>query len=141
MHIVRVVVTMSTLLLLPGCYGIMPWEQRQPDDVLLDRIEARLASNACLAPLDRWERGYHFRNDWHSIRGALDPSRVIFRFRQAGVYGFRAGRRQDDPDEMALDHRQYRMAGGEYFVDTGRLELWSCGWNCGPGIPAGGSCG
>jgi hypothetical protein len=99
----------------------------------VDEIEALLSQNPCVGNIQQWARFY----EWRQAKDGIDTSVVEIDLRQAGVFGFTSGRliRSRDPSlgpgEIIIkaDDRNYRVAFGSYQVETGKLELDSCGQN------------
>lgn len=109
-----------------------------PPEHLVHHIERLMAREACVGNLSRWERIYQYWPQGGGRRGA-DETVVDISYKQAGVAGYKAGRRITH-DEFELDGPQARYVFARYNIPTGRLSDVTCGWNCGPEVPLGGSC-
>ena len=102
-----------------------------PSEELVNHIEGLLAEDPCVGNIQRWARLY----EWGRTKEGIDTRVVEIDLRQAGVFGLTPGRviRSRDPalgpGEMMVrgDDRDYRVAFGSYDVETGNLELRSCG--------------
>ncbi|HRO33120.1 MAG TPA: hypothetical protein PLQ03_06870 [Brevundimonas sp.] len=123
---------------LAGCQASVRAIETVPDPVLLDRIEQQLAQDQCVGSLDKWQRSYAWRLNWWGSRGLVgskwlgaDKSVVMFDLKQAGVFGFKAGRRVRSPDQRLFeyDSRDYLFAHGRHDVRTGEVVIEYCGPN------------
>ena len=110
-----------------------PWNADPPSEQLVDQIEGLLAEDPCVGNIKRWARLY----EWSQTKDGIDTKVIEIDLRQAGVFGFTPGRliRSRDPSlgpgeiMVQADDRDYRVAFASYYVDTGKLELRSCGQN------------
>ncbi|QNN65247.1 hypothetical protein H9L12_00935 [Sphingomonas rhizophila] len=100
---------------------------RKPSVELIDAVEAQVARDRCVGDLKRWERLYSFGLD---DRREVDETKVLFHYRQAGVYGFKAGRKVTKPAEWVNpDDRDYALAFGSFDRQSGNLVIDFCGQN------------
>jgi hypothetical protein len=128
-RIERQFVLWSLMLASAACARETDARDLRPAATLVDRIEAGLAGQACVGSLDRWERHYGFGGagklgppDWGVERG-----RIVFLFREAGVYGFRPRRvLESERDGTGTDEIHTKYVLGEYFVRTGKLVIHEC---------------
>lgn len=124
---------------LVACSPVVPkWRE-------VDRLEQALATNACIGAINDWDRRYYYRKaNGQMIQPlpARDVGVIGFSFNEAGVGDYRPGRRLGDVEQFIhYDHRQRRIAAGEFDLRTGEAKVWFCGLGCGPSVPAGGTCG
>lgn len=103
---------------------------RKPSMGLVEVVEAQVARNRCVGDLNRWERLYSFGlND----RREVDETKILFHYRQAGVYGFKVGRKVTTPAEWVnLDDRDYEFVSGSFDRPSGKLVIDFCR----PNLPA-----
>ena len=101
----------------------------KPSVGLVDALEAQIARDRCVGSLSRWERLYSFGlNDKREV----DETKILFHYRQAGVYNFRAGRKVMAPLEWVnLDDGDYELVDGSYDSISGKLVIDFCGPNLG----------
>ena len=100
---------------------------RRPSAALVDAVEAKIAHDPCVGDLNKWERLYSFGLD---DEREVDENTVLFDFREAGVFGFRAGRRVTAPAEWVnIDDRDYDLVFGKFDRTTGKLVIDACGPN------------
>lgn len=119
------------VMLLAGC-GPADRAARLPDELVVDRLEAQLAKETCIAPLSRWERRYWFARDRPSQ--APNYGKISIDLRQADFEEFRSGRHLLDRPfeaEFGIDDRAYELAFGTYDIASNRVSLWACGPNTG----------
>lgn len=101
--------------------------RRKPPASLIEAVEAKVAHDPCVGDLNKWERLYSFGLD---DEREVDESKVWFAFREAGVFGFRAGRRVTAPGEWVnIDNRDYNLIFGTFDRTTGKLVIDACGPN------------
>ena len=99
----------------------------RPPARLIEEIEQEISLDPCVRSLDRWERLYTFALDEQQ---KVDEDKIVIHFRQAGVHGFKAGRRIGYPLEgVNVDDRQYELVWGSYDRRTGKLSIKFCGPN------------
>ena len=90
----RALVILGCALLANACVSVpspepsLVLEGLTPSVTVVDRIEALLAEDPCVASLDRWARHYKLRR----VPDGLNGDVVDIDLRQAGVFGYRAGR-------------------------------------------------
>jgi hypothetical protein len=121
-------------MLLAGC-SVPDARDARPGTLAIDRIERELAGRSCFGALDGWERHYSFGQggDHRSPDHGVERDRITWSYVQAGVYGFRPGRVLENTYEgLGTDERQMRFAFGDYYVSSGTLVVYSCGWNTDP---------
>jgi hypothetical protein len=103
---------------------------RRPPASLIKAVEAQIARDPCVGDLGRWERLYSFGLD---DRREVDETKVLFGYRQAGVYGFQTGKRATAPAEWVMpDDRHYDLVSGSFDRTSGKLIIEACG----PNLPA-----
>lgn len=100
---------------------------RKPSGGLVDAVEVQVARDRCVGDLNRWERLYSFGlNDIREV----DETKILFHYRQAGVYGFQAGRKVTTPAAWVnLDDRDYALVSGSFDRPSGKLVIDFCGQN------------
>ncbi|GGE83163.1 hypothetical protein [Sphingomonas prati] len=108
----------SSLLFLSGC------PLAKPDEQVVDRIEARLAADPCLANLKQLRRVYSY-----AVRSAkIDPNKIAVVISLSQPDGPPAGRIiTGPPTSSILDGRDQFGASATYVVDKDALDLWHCG--------------
>lgn len=90
--------------------------------------EQVLALQPCIGGLDKWYRRYARKIDWR--QGHVDRDLLWFRFREAGLYGYRSGRKIGRlADLVDPDDRQFRYASGTYNLRTQQVTFVACGSN------------
>lgn len=100
---------------------------RKPPAGLIDAVEAQVANERCVGNLSRWERLYSFGLD---DKREVDETKILFGYRQAGVYGFQSGKRATSPAAwVMLDDRDYDLVSGSFDRTSGHLVIESCGPN------------
>ena len=111
-----------------------PPSEPLPPIELVDRIESQLAGRPCIGALADWERNFSYGHggDQRRERG-IERDRVVFVFREAGMYQYRSQRIIGSPE--MLDERQMKVAVGEYDLLSGRLTVDACGLNNRPDPP------
>jgi hypothetical protein len=101
----------------------------RPPVAAVDRLEARLASQPCIGPLNGWERHYAYATDraphvpprWGVMHG-----RIFFSFVQA-IYDYRPRRLIDSQGEgPGIDERSMAAAFGEYDIAADHIISFSC---------------
>jgi len=94
----------------------------------IDAADQVLARQPCIGKLNKWHRRYAGRIDWQN--GRVDRDVLWFSFRQAGLYGYEAGRKVGRLADIAeIDDRQFRLASGTYNLRTRQVSFDSCGTN------------
>ena len=115
-------------LLLLGCAA--EGNSSVPSDQEIAKVEAKLASHACIGSLDSWERNYRYgmsrRFFWpQSDHPNLDV--IEFHLRHAGSVEIAAGRTSyttgsgDWPDSRSI-----RAIDGSFVISSGRLNVGRC---------------
>lgn len=117
----------AAVCLLAGC-DTDPYNLK-PSPLVVDRIEAQLEGRPCIGALERWERHYSYGRGIDLLRDrGVRRDRITFEFSEAGIYNYQS-RRIISRYGSDLDERQRRIAYGEYDVPSGRLTVYTCGWN------------
>lgn len=96
-----------------------------PSEDVVDRVEGVLSKAECVGSLGAWDRLY--TNGQDTERGGIDPDKVAFSLREAGVHGFQARRSIVRPrDFYSIDDRPYRLVSGTDDIPTHSLTIESC---------------
>ena len=99
-----------------------------PSEKTVDRLERALRQAECVGSLELWDRLY--TNGQDTKRGGIDPNKVAFLYREAGVHSFKPHRSIVRPREFySIDDRPYRLVYGSYDIAADRLTIESCGNN------------
>lgn len=99
-----------------------------PSENIVARVEQALSEMNCVGSLESWDRLY--TNGQDIRRGGIDPNRLTFSLRQAGVHGFKPGRSIVPPSKFySIDDRPYPLVHGQYDIAADKLTLKSCGDN------------
>jgi hypothetical protein len=103
----------------------------RPPASLVAAIEQKVSRNPCVGNLDRWERLYSYGLDEQQD---VDENKIVIDFRQAGVHGFKAGRRIGYPNEgIGNDDRSFNLVWGSFDRAKDTLDIKYCG----PNMPGG----
>jgi len=70
-----------------------------------------------------WERRYFVSNN--------DTNKVEFVYREAGKFGFKAGRSLDK-SLYSIDDRSYKVVYGSFYINKLQLNIEYCGLNAAP---------
>ncbi len=91
---------------------------------MVDRVEARLAKDACLQSLANMRRTYSFaKRGWK-----IDHNRIDVAVEQAGWDGLPKSRYVAEPSRSSvIDERDRFGAAATYVISTDELDLWHCG--------------
>ncbi len=125
-----------------------PDNLNKPTDAEMDRVETALLANSCANILTNWDRRYNYglrfdskeelENAWLENRqqrpSSYNKNIVEIDLRQANFEEFGSGREAFDnypPNSGGIDDRNYKVAFGSFNLETGELNITSCGENMG----------
>lgn len=109
--------------------------QNRPGDeplpsALMDEIERKISALPCIGSLAKWDRRYSYKAWMEGTVYHLDTMAIEFHFAEAGRFEFRPGRRFIIvPPMPMIDDRSYKIAYGEFDLNTDRVVLKACGLN------------
>lgn len=90
-------------------------------------LEARIASEPCVASLDRWSRRYHYR----AAGGHLNKHEIVIDLTEAGYDGPAGVSIEPVYAIFKVDDRPVQTAFGIYDDRLNVIRYWSCGPNLG----------
>ncbi len=98
---------------------------------LMDMIEAKISASPCIGSLAKWEREYSYKAWMENGRiYHVDTMTIVFHFAEAGRFEFRPGRHFIiDPPLPMIDDRSYKVAYGEFDLETQQVTNATCGLN------------
>ena len=97
---------------------------------LMDEIERKISALPCIGSLAKWDRRYSYKAWMEGTVFHLDTMAIEFVYAEAGRFEFRSGRQFIiDPPGPIIDDRSYKVAYGEFDLNTDRVTLKDCGLN------------
>lgn len=121
--------SLSAIIMTLGGAQMEPGREPLPP-ALMDKMERAISAQPCIGSMDKWHRRYSYKA-W--MEGAVyhrDTMTIAFVLAEAGRFEFLRGRQfVVSPKPPMIDDRSYKVAYGQYDLETGRVTLTGCGLN------------